>query len=175
MISYTKQSSLAIALYRDLAMPQRPLPRGSRRSPHAELANQLNSTAIHLLRRISRDDSADGLTAARASALSVLAFGGPQRLGELARREGVTPPTMTRIVDGMVRDGMVRRVPSPTDRRAMILTATTRGRALIERGRSRRIQRLARELSSLEECDLHVLEEAVRVLLRLEQTQGGEP
>jgi DNA-binding MarR family transcriptional regulator len=150
-------------------VPRRPLPPGLRRSRHAELANQLNSAAVHLLRRISRDDSADGLTGARASALSVLAFAGPQRLGELARRERVAPPTMTRIVDGMVRDGLVQRSASPSDRRAMIVTVTPRGRALIERGRARRIQRLARELSSLAEEDLRTLEHAVAVLLRLEQ------
>jgi DNA-binding MarR family transcriptional regulator len=156
------------------AMPRRPLPKGLRRSRHAELANQLNSAAIHLLRRIARDDGADGLTAARASALSVLAFGGPQRPGDLARRERVAAPTMTRIVDGMVRDGLVQRSPSPTDRRALILEATPRGRALIERGRARRIQRLARELGSLAEEDLRTLERAVSVLLRLEQAAHQE-
>jgi DNA-binding MarR family transcriptional regulator len=155
-------------------VPRRPLPPGLRRSRHAELANLLNSAAIHLLRRISREDSADGLTGARASALSVLAFGGPQRLGELARRERVAPPTMTRIVDGMARDGLVQRSASPSDRRAMILAATPRGRALIERGRARRIQRLARELSSLAEEDLRALEQAVAVLLRLEQAAHQE-
>jgi DNA-binding MarR family transcriptional regulator len=155
-------------------VPSRPLPKGLRRTREAELANQLNSAAIHLLRRIARDDSADGLTAARASALSVLAFGGPQRLGDLARRERVAPPTMTRIVDGMVRDGLVRRAPSPTDRRASILEATPRGRVLIERGRARRIQRLARELSTLAEEDLRVLEQAVATLLRMEQIANQE-
>lgn len=152
-------------------MPRRPLPAGLTASRTVELANQLNSAAIHLLRRIARDDGADGLTAARASALSVLAFGGPQRPGDLARRERVSAPTMTRIVDGMVRDGLVRRTPSPDDRRAIVLAATRRGRSLIERGRSRRIQRLAHELSALAENDLRTLEKAVAVLLRLEDTQ----
>ena len=155
-------------------MPNRPLPPGLRRTREVELANQLNSAAIHLLRRIARDDSADGLTAARASALSVLAFGGPQRPGDLARRERVAPPTMTRIVDGMVRDGLVRRKASPSDRRASILEATPRGRAIIERGRARRIQRLAQELTHLTEDDLRALEQAVAVLLRLEQTVHPE-
>jgi DNA-binding MarR family transcriptional regulator len=81
---------------------------------------------------------------------------------------------MTRIVDGMVRDGLVRRTPSPLDRRALVLEATPRGRALIERGRARRIQRLARELASLAEDDLRALEHAVAVLLRLEQAAHEE-
>ena len=94
-------------------MPKRPLPAGLRPDRPVEIANRLNSAAIHLLRRISRDDGADGVTGARLSALSVLVYGGPQTVSVLARREGVATPTMTRIVDALVRDGLVTRTPSP--------------------------------------------------------------
>jgi DNA-binding MarR family transcriptional regulator len=131
------------------------------------LANDLNSGAIHLLRRISQDDAADGITAARASALSVLVYGGPSGLGDLARRERVALPTMSRLVDAMVREGLVTREPLPDDRRAVRLDATPRGRELTERGRARRIQRLADELMALTPRDIALLERAFGILGRL--------
>ena len=47
-------------------------------------ADRLHSAAIHLLRRLRREDAATGLSAPRLSALSVVVFGGPLTLGELA-------------------------------------------------------------------------------------------
>lgn len=131
------------------------------------LASRLNSTAIHLLRRIARDDAADGVTGARLSALSVLVYGGPMPLGALARRERVSPPTMTRIVDALVRDRLVTRDEDPTDRRAVRLAATAAGRELMDRGRARRVRNLAADLETLPETELETLERAVDVLERL--------
>jgi len=102
-------------------MPRRPLPEDVQPDAYVEVANRLNSAAIHLLRRISRDDGADGVTGARLSALSVLVFGGAQSLSQLARREGVAAPTMSRIVDGLARDGFVERTTIEDDRRQHFL------------------------------------------------------
>ena len=73
------------------------------------MADRLHSAAIHLLRRLRVEDEALGISAPRLSALSVLVFAGPRRVGELAEAEQVEPPTMTRLVDGMERDGYVVR------------------------------------------------------------------
>lgn len=153
-------------------MPSRPLPPGVPADEASRLANRLNSAAIHLLRRIGRDDAADGLTGARASALSVLVFGGASSLGELARREGVATPTMSRIVDALARDGLLAREPSREDRRVTRLRATPRGRRLMERGRSRRILRLAAEIRGLTASDRAALERAVGILEGLEEPLG---
>src|SRR5207248_10734714 len=66
-----------------------------------EVADRLHSTAIHLLRRVRKQDVAIGQCPARLSALSVLVFGGPKTLGELAVAEQVKPPTMSCIVAGL--------------------------------------------------------------------------
>ena len=79
------------------------------------MADRLHSAAIHLLRRLRVEDEALGISAPRLSALSVLVFAGPRRVGELAEAEQVEPPTMTRLVDGMERDGYVARAPDPED------------------------------------------------------------
>ncbi len=62
------------------------------------LAQRLHGAAIHLLRRLRTEDVAAGLTAPRLSALSVLVFGGPRSIGELAAAEQVRPPTISRLV-----------------------------------------------------------------------------
>jgi len=139
-----------------------------------QVANRLNSSAIHLLRRISQEDGADGVTGARASALSVVVYGGQMSVGDLARRERVALPTISRIVDALVRDGLVARERAESDRRTVTLAATRRGRTLMERGRARRIQRLAEELRALEDQDVEALERALDVLDKLEdRSQGG--
>src|SRR5215831_1832002 len=98
----------------------------------------LNSTAIHLLRRIRVEDEALGIGPARLSALSVVVFGGPISLNDLAKAEQVKPPTMSRIVDALVRDGFVKREVDSTDRRAVTISATNKGTRIMHEGRGRR-------------------------------------
>src|SRR5512132_4206945 len=70
-------------------------------------ADLLHSAATHLLRRPRREDAATALSAPRFSALSVIVFGGPLTLGELAGAEQVRPPTMTRLVSALEEAGLV--------------------------------------------------------------------
>ncbi|HEX5758153.1 MAG TPA: MarR family transcriptional regulator [Thermoanaerobaculia bacterium] len=87
----------------------------------AELALRLHAAAIHLLRRLRQEDRALGISPARASALSVLGFGGPRTLGELAAAEQVTAPPMSRLVAALEREGLVAREPDPRDGRAALV------------------------------------------------------
>jgi DNA-binding MarR family transcriptional regulator len=134
-------------------------------------AERLHSAAIHLLRRLRREDDASGLTAPRLSALSVIVYGGPLTLGSLAVTEQVRPPTMTRIVAALEERRLVLRESSPDDGRVTLVRATPAGRRLLEEGRTRRTSVLARQLAALPGEDLAVLEEAVAILERLEH--GG--
>src|SRR5690349_25156897 len=86
------------------------------RSESLELADRLHSAAIHLLRRLRREDDASGLPAPQLSALSVIVFGGPIALGDLAKAEQVRPPTITRVVAALEADGLVERVQADDDR-----------------------------------------------------------
>lgn len=131
------------------------------------VADRLHSAAIHLLRRLRHEDWASGLSPARLSALSVLVFGGPRTLGELARAEGVRPPTMTRLVQGLARDGLVERAPDPSDRRLVRLRATADGERVLREGRQRRVAQLAAALATLDAADRARLADAVDVLERV--------
>ena len=136
-------------------------------SAHVDTADRLHSAAIHLLRRLRREDTAIGLAPARLSALSVLVFGGPATLTNLAAAEQVQAPTMTRIVQALEADGLVRREPVPGDRRGARLVATARGRRVLHEGRRRRVARLAADLAALPDAERRALDRAVDVLERL--------
>src|SRR3954471_8072495 len=110
--------------------------------PARTVADRLHSAAIHLLRRLRVEDRAMGLTAPRASALSVLVFRGPVTMSALADMEQVRRPTMTRLVDGLERRGLVRRVSHAEDGRVQLVDATAAGKRLLQKGRARRGERL---------------------------------
>jgi len=127
-----------------------------------ELADRLHSTAIHLLRQVRVQDSATGLAPARLSALSVLVFGGAMSLNDLAKAEQVRPPTMSRIVDALEAEGLIRRTVNPQDRRAVVLEATEKGTAILLAGRKRRVRFLAKHLSRLSEQERRQIDGAIK-------------
>src|SRR4051812_29310593 len=131
------------------------------------VADRLHSAAIHLLRRLRRQDDAMGLTPARASALSIMVFGGEVTIGQLAQAEQVSAPTMTRLVDGLVRDGLVRRDADPADGRVVRLQATAKGTRILHEGRRRRVAALAEDLAALDAADLETLAAAADILERV--------
>lgn len=131
------------------------------------LADRLHSAAIHLLRRVRAEDAATGLTASRLSALSVVVYGGPIRMGDLAAAEQVRPPTASRTVSALEDEDLVRRVPDPADRRVQMVEATPSGRRLLEEGRRRRVARLARDLEELDREALDVLTRAAELLEKI--------
>lgn len=130
----------------------------------AALADQLHSAAIHLLRQLRREDDASGLSAPRLSALSVAVFGGPLTLGQLAAAEQVKPPTMTRIVTGLEKDGLVQRIGDARDRRLTRIRSTAKGRMVLARGRARRVEKLAAAVARLRVGELAELKRGVQLL-----------
>jgi DNA-binding MarR family transcriptional regulator len=134
--------------------------------PDDELAPRLHSAVLHLLRRLAQEDRASGQTPARLSALSVLVFAGPRSIGRLARDERVTAPTMTRLVAGLERDGLVARTADPDDRRSSSLEATEEGRRILLEGRERRITALAALLGSTTPREREALARAADIIER---------
>ena len=134
------------------------------RDPIDELADALHSASIHLLRRLRRRDPETGLSPARLSALSVIVFGGPVRISELARAEGVRTPTMTPIVAALEADGLIAPEADEQDARASILRATAHGRKLMAEGRARRIAELSGELMKLSRDEREELRRAAALI-----------
>jgi len=132
-----------------------------------EVGRSLHSNAIHLLRDVRTEDSAMGIGPAQASALSAVVFGGPLSLNELAEAEQVRPPTMSRVVEALVREGLVRREANRDDRRSIVISSTDKGTKIIHEGRSRREKRLIKLLSQLDPDDVRCLGKASRILSRI--------
>ena len=132
--------------------------------PARVVADRLHSAAIHLLRRLRVEDKAMGLTPPRAAALSVLVFRGPVTMSDLAEAEQVRPPTMTRLIDGLERRGLVRRVSHAEDGRVQLVEATAAGKRLLQKGRARRVERLRQGIAHLSAEDQHVLARAAELM-----------
>ncbi|TGY90120.1 MarR family transcriptional regulator [Marinicauda algicola] len=137
-----------------------------------EIAARLHSAAIHLLRRLRREDDASGLSAPQLSALSVVVHAGPLTLAELAGAEQVRPASMSATVSALLEAGLVARSQAETDRRAVSIAATAQGRALLEEGRRRRTRVLAEEIEMLGWSGQRRLAEVLPVLERLARGPG---
>src|ERR1700691_4899432 len=136
----------------------------AKRAQIEDLADHLHSAAILLLRLVRVQDTASGIAPARLSALSVIVFGGPVSLSDLARAEQVKPPTMSRIVDALEVDGLARRRVNQQDRRALLIEATEKGAVMVTDGRKRRVKFLASYLSQLDTSEISARERAVRAV-----------
>ena len=132
-------------------------------SPFA-VADQLHSAAIRLLRRLRKQDVATGEGPARLSALSVLVFGGPKTLGELAAAEQVKPPTMSRIVAALKSSGLITVTADRDDARRMRIRATRKGIVLLHKGRELRVTDLAKHLERVSPAEIEILDQAVEIL-----------
>ena len=126
--------------------------------------SSIHSAAIHLLRHVRVVDEEMGISAARASALSVLVFGGPCTLTELARAEQVSMPTMSRLVTALEGEGLVRREPHDDDARAIRLHATAKAKRILERGRARREQELEQLFAELSARDRATVARAAAII-----------
>ena len=132
-----------------------------------QVGRGLHSNAIHLLRNVRSEDTAMGIGPAQASALSVVVFGGPVSLNELAAAEQVKPPTMSRIVEALVREELVRREVNGQDRRSITISSTEKGTRIIHEGRNRREKRLINMLSQLNSREVSCLGEASAILSKI--------
>lgn len=141
-------------------------------SARKETADRLHAVAVRLLRRAWARDEEMGVSRSRASALSVLAFGGARTLGELAEAEHVTAASMSRLVGALEADGYVTRTADPADARAVRIAITRSGRAVVEHGRRLRVDAVDTLLSGLSARDLDVVRRAVTLLETVLQKRG---
>jgi len=131
------------------------------------VAARLHSAALRLLRRLRAADESTGLSPARLSVLSVVVFLGPRSITELARIEQVAQPTMSKLVAGLKRDGLVRTEIEARDRRASQVLPTAAGTRLLHRARRLREDLLVELMADLGPRDRRTLRRAADILERL--------
>ena len=131
------------------------------RASRARAIERFHHLAIRMLRGLRAVDEAAGFCGPRAAALSVLVFRGAQSLGELAAAEGVKPPTMSRLVKAMQAEGLVASRTPRHDQRKIRIAATPKGRALVLKGRRRRLEALGRLFASATPGEIESLQRVV--------------
>jgi DNA-binding MarR family transcriptional regulator len=134
----------------------------------AGLASELRLSVMRLRRRLAGERHPDNVLSIGAMAvLGSLYRNGDLSVGELAARERIQPPSMTRIVNGLVDGGYVVRRPHETDGRQVVVVLSEQGRATLLADRARRDAWLAQRLSDLSREERETLRRAAPILERL--------
>ncbi len=129
--------------------------------------SDVRSAVMRLSRRLRHQRVDESLSPTEMSVLGTLARCGSSTPGELARKEHVQPPSMTRIVAMLEAKGLVRREPHPDDRRQVVVTRTEQAEAMLAESRNRRNAWLAELAQGLTAEELAVLRRAAPVLEKL--------
>jgi DNA-binding MarR family transcriptional regulator len=129
--------------------------------------------AIARMARRLRQQAPD-LTPSQTAALATIEKHGPLTPSELASRERVQRPTITRLLAFLEGSELIVRAGDPTDRRSCLVTISPAGAALLEAGRVRKDAYLARRLERLPAEDLATLDRAADLLERLLEEDGEQ-
>ncbi len=141
-----------------------PLPLALRRTPIHLTANLAEAVLVQWSRRFRTVEAGTGLTPERLELLAVLAAEGDMAAGDLTEVLGVTAPAITRMVNGLEQEGLVRKSTGQLDRRVVNLHLTAAGRRVMERGRANRVRDMAANLRELNDREVAQLDQGLRIL-----------
>jgi len=147
-----------------------------RTTPLPDLASRLRLDISRMARRLRQEAGAD-LSPSMTAALATIERHGPLTPSELAKRERVQRPTVTRVLARLEEAGLVVRAGDPQDRRCSLVSISDDGRALLEAMRERKDAFLARRIDALEPADREALDRAAAILERMLESapkEGGE-
>ena len=136
------------------------------------VAERLHAAAIRLIRHVRAADVESKISPPKLSVLSILAFAGSRSLTQLAAAEQVSPPTMSKLIADLEREGLVSKRADAVDRRGVVILITAKGRTLMDEGRRRRLALLRRGFVGFTADELKTLSEAAELMLRA--TKGDE-
>jgi DNA-binding MarR family transcriptional regulator len=132
-----------------------------------ELANRLRPVLLMLNRHLRREAHAEGITGGQAALLAQIRNHPQLGVRELAAREGISAPSMTRYLDRLEKAGLIVRTRSPEDARRIRLALTPKGVRVLRSVRRRRTAWLAEHLDRLSPTEQLLVAEAVGPLGRL--------
>ncbi|MBB5956517.1 DNA-binding MarR family transcriptional regulator [Saccharothrix tamanrassetensis] len=131
------------------------------------LASRLRLAVVRLTRRLRAQRINSALSLTQVSALSTLHKCGPLTPGELAAKEGVQPPSMTRVIAALEEYGFATRRPHPTDGRQAIVELSEAGIGYINEEVSAREAWLDKRLAELTPEERGVLSRAAEIIDRM--------
>jgi DNA-binding MarR family transcriptional regulator len=139
-----------------------------------ELAPELGAALTRLYAFLRAAILPQGMSLTQASALATLRAEGPQRVTDLAAREGVRQPTCTSLVNVMEEQGWVRRREDVSDRRAVMVELTEAGHRALADITAARVSVLEQRLAALDQGEREALALALPSLLRLIDSRGAD-
>jgi DNA-binding MarR family transcriptional regulator len=134
---------------------------------YVALANRMRPVLLQLNRHLRREAHAEGITGGQAALLAQIRTYPELGVRQLAAREGVSAPSMTRYLDRMERAGLIIRTRSHEDARRIRLELTPKGVRALRSIRRRRTAWLAERLQGLAPAELAAVDGAIEPLLRL--------
>jgi DNA-binding MarR family transcriptional regulator len=137
-----------------------------RTTSRSELAVRLRLAITRTSRRL-RQEAGSTLSPSQSSALASIDRHGPLTPSELADRERIQRPTVTRLLVRLEAAGLIARAADPTDGRSSLITVTPAGRDLLRELRLRKDAFLARRLGELDAEERATLGRAATILERL--------
>lgn len=139
-------------------------------SPHDDQAQSIALACVRFARTLRGHRPAAGVTLAQLATLNALAEDGPLTPGQLADRERVTPPTISRVIASLHDLELVDRDAHPTDGRQVIVSLNDAGRQIINDENTARQAWLHQQLRNLTDYERDTLAEAATILERLHDT-----
>ncbi len=143
----------------------------SRPGNSKDLAVELSSVLTRIYAFLRVAVLPRGMTLTQLSVLATLRDDGPQRVTDLATREGVRQPTCTGLVNLMEEQGWVRRRVDASDRRAVMVELTAQGHRALAAITDARVAVLERYLDELSDHERDALSLALPSLLKLTETR----
>jgi DNA-binding MarR family transcriptional regulator len=128
------------------------------------LANRLRPVLLKLARELRREIHSLGVTGGQVSLLVQIKYAPGIGIRELAARERISVPGMSKFVARLEEAGLVQRAPVGGDKRRVGLSLTTSGHAVLRSVRSKRTAWLAARLRTLDAEQLDAIDAAIEPL-----------
>jgi len=143
-----------------------------RTTPLPDLASRLRLDISRMARRLRQEAGAE-LSPSQTAALATIERHGPLTPSELAGRERVQRPTVTRVLARLEEAGLVDRAADPQDRRSCLVSISGAGSELLQALRDRKDAFLAQRIDALEPADREALDRAAAILERMLEEGGS--
>ena len=116
----------------------------------------------------------DHVTMAQMRVLMLLSVGGESRMSDLAPKLGISPSTLSSLVDKLVEADLAHRRADARDRRTVRVSLTPAGSALLDRFQELGVEHLRALLEQLDEGQIEVVNQAIKLLVAAARRLSAE-
>jgi DNA-binding MarR family transcriptional regulator len=130
----------------------------------ADLILEVVPAVMRVIRTEMRRQTAAEMTVVQFRSLALAEYRGGATVSEIAEHIGLTMPSASKLIDGLVGRGYLRRRPDPNDRRKTVLVATARGARAVAIARRTTAEHLSKLLDAMPAHELGAVDAAMKSL-----------